>query len=435
MVAISPGLQEYLFTFGILASLAGTIIAAVKSRKDIRSVLSGYGLDRMHVLLMVVVVLAFVVLEIMIVKPTQQLFFDDAIYQAMALDLLHTGQAWMCNYGTMTSCFSGEIFHEPIGESFNLAIGFLILGVHRYSAYYTNFALSAIAVAFTYLSALVLFGKRRIALLSELFIALSPVMLVWAMPTTSDMPMLAYSLISIFCMLIFLRKKTLWTFGLALFSLSLLAYMKVDAVVYLVVIPFMYVVLDNKGIMPSIKANISMVNDNLFNTKALVMLLVFAMAISPELGFAHSELVGGSFGFQGAYVQESCNLRYTVVAKSAINLQNFGANICSNFFFWFDAYKSDYVMQPIIFTAFGIFGAISMFILRKRRELLALGIWFLAFFLIYTAFYAGSVVYGVDWRFMLSLIAQASIFAGFGMETLISLGRPKRKNMDDQHAQ
>ncbi len=434
MAAIPLGMQEYLFTLGILASLAGVVIAAAKSRKDIRAVLSGYGLNRMHILFMLGVVLAFVVLELVIVKPTQQLFFDDAIYQAMALDLLHTGQAWMCNYGTTASCFSGEIFHEPIGESFNLAIGFLILGVHRYSAYYTNFAQGAIAVAFTYLSALVLFGKRRIALLSALFIAMSPVMLVWAMPTASDMPMLAYSLIAIFCMLIFLRKKTLWTFGMALFSLSLLTYMKVDAVVYLVAIPLMYVVLDDKSIMASIKANVLMVKENLFNTRALVMFLVFAMAISPELGFAHSELVGGSFGFQGAYVQESCNTQYTIIAKSAINLQNFGANICSNLFFWFDAYKSDYVMQPIIFTAFGIFGAISMFILGRRRELLALGIWFLAFFLLYTAFYAGSVTYGVDWRFMLSLIAQASIFAGFGAAALMSLGSPRRKKTDDRHA-
>lgn len=430
MAAIPSGMQEYLFTLGILASLIGMIIAAVKSRKDIRSILSGYGLDRMHILLMVGIVLVFILLELIIVKPTQQLFFDDAIYQAMALDLLHTGQAWMCNYGTTASCFSGEIFHEPIGESFNLAIGFLVLGLHRYSAYYTNFIMSAMAVAFTYLSALLIFGKRRIALLSEFFMALSPALLVWAMPTTSDIPMLTYSLIAIFCMLIFLRKKTIWTFGLALFSLSLLTYMKVDAVAYLIVIPLMYVILDDKSIRASIKANILMVKDNLFNTRVLVIFLLFAMAISPELGFAHSELIGGSFGFQGAYVQESCDTQYTIIARSAINLQNFDANICSNILFWFDAYKSDYVMQPIIFTAFGIFGAVSMFILRKRRELLALGIWFLAFFLLYDAFYAGSVTYGVDWRFMLSLIAQASIFAGFGVAALISLGSPRQKRID-----
>ncbi len=431
MAALPAGVQEYLFTFGILVSFIGMIISAVKSRGDMRALLSGYGPNRTHLMLLIVAVLLFALLEIFLVGQTQQLFFDDAIYQAMALDLLHTGQAWMCNYGTMTSCFSGQIFHEPIGESFNLAIGFLVLGVHRHSAYYTNFALGAVAVAFTYLSTLVLFGKRRIALLSALFIAMSPVMLVWAIPTTSDMPMLAYSLIAIFGMLVFVRKKTIWTFGLMLFSLSLLSYMKVDAVVYLLVIPLMYVILDDNSVMASIKANISMLKENVLNTRMLVMLLVFAIAISPELGFAHSELVSGSFGFQKAYVQESCNTQYTIIAKGAINLQNLNANICSNIYFWFDAYKSDYVMQPIIFTAFGIFGAASMFIMRKRRELLALGIWFLFFFLLYDAFYAGSVTYGVDWRFMLSLIAQASIFAGFGVSALISLGEDKHTEIDD----
>jgi hypothetical protein len=55
-----------------------------------------------------------------------------------------------------------------------------------------------------------------------------------------------------------------------------------------------------------------------------------------------------------------------------------------------------------------------MFIERKHwREAIAVGVWFLVFFLLYTAFYAGSVIYGVDWRFQLSLIAQVCVLGGF----------------------
>ena len=37
------------------------------------------------------------------------------------------------------------------------------------------------------------------------------------------------------------------------------------------------------------------------------------------------------------------------------------------------------------------------------------------FFMLYTSFYAGGVLYGVDWRFMLSLAAPAAILGGYGV--------------------
>ena len=43
------------------------------------------------------------------------------------------------------------------------------------------------------------------------------------------------------------------------------------------------------------------------------------------------------------------------------------------------------------------------------------------FFLLYTAFYAGSVIYGVDWRFMLSLVAQVAMFGGFAAAEVLDL--------------
>ena len=64
----------------------------------------------------------------------------------MAQQLIHTGQAVMCDYGTSTACFAGEVFHEPIGLSFNMAIAFLVFGVQRNAAYGTEFLLSIVAV-------------------------------------------------------------------------------------------------------------------------------------------------------------------------------------------------------------------------------------------------------------------------------------------------
>ena len=41
--------------------------------------------------------------------------------------------------------------------------------------------------------------------------------------------------------------------------------------------------------------------------------------------------------------------------------------------------------------------------------------WFGAIFLLYTAFYAGSVTYGVDWRFMIGLMAPFAFLCGFAI--------------------
>ena len=130
---LADGTLEYIYTAGVLVSFLGLIIGTAAQQEahscscctspaDSRGGTCCSPSPRWRVFLAIVIVW---------MKPTQLLFFDDAIYQSMALDLLHTGQAWMCNYGTPTQCFSGQIFHEPIGLSFNIAIGFLLLGVHR----------------------------------------------------------------------------------------------------------------------------------------------------------------------------------------------------------------------------------------------------------------------------------------------------------------
>ena len=200
--------MEYLFTLGILISFLGVIIGSILNRRSILEVLRAAGFKRRDLLIAIVLVLVFLSVELYLVRPTQLLFFDDAIYQAMAADLVHMGQAWMCNYGTPTACFSGQIFHEPIGLSFNIAIAFAVLGVHRRRLAYTaQLALASISVFMTFMSpcSSSRTGRRRSSPPSLL--ALTPIILVWAMPTNSDMATLAYSLISLFMLMVFMRKK------------------------------------------------------------------------------------------------------------------------------------------------------------------------------------------------------------------------------------
>ncbi len=420
---LAPGFLEYIMTFGIILSFIGTIIFAIKSRRDF-----GYELKRLKfsmkdLIIVLVIVIVFILFEQIVIKSTQQLFFDDAIYQGMALDLLHTGQAWMCNYGAPLQCFSGAIYHEPIGTSFNIMIGFLFLGVRRSSAYIITLILSAIAILLSFFVALFLFNNKKIAFFSELLVSLSPLLLIWAKPTTSDIPLLTYSLIAILALLLFSKRKDVWTFGFSLFSISLLTYMKVDAVVYLILLFVMYLIIDDKSIKKSIVNNAKRIRKNLFNTKVLVILLITLIAITPELVYTSYEQSNGNYGSSGAYVQQTCgNSLSSIRATGSFGLQYFKANICDNILFWFNGLKNLDVIQPLLFTLLGIVGIVFATLYKKyRRAALALIIWFLTFFFIYTAFYAGGANYGVDWRFMLSMIIPISIFGGIALAKLLDL--------------
>ncbi|MEM3876464.1 MAG: hypothetical protein QXP24_01920, partial [Candidatus Micrarchaeaceae archaeon] len=229
----SAGVEEYILTLGIIVSFVGFLFFTARSRKPISQALKSSSIDGRMLLAAIAVVLLFLALEISLVKPTQQLFFDDVLYQGGALDLLHTGQAWQCNFGSPTQCFTGLVFHEPIGTSFNIAIAFAVAGVHQYSAYGMFLFLSALSVLLVFLISMLVFREFLYSIFAELILALSPVLLVWAMPTTSDLIMLAYSLIAVFSVVLFTYKKNFNTFGMLMFSIPLLMYMKVDAAIFL----------------------------------------------------------------------------------------------------------------------------------------------------------------------------------------------------------
>jgi hypothetical protein len=419
---LGQGLLEYIFTVGIIISFVALIIGVVNDRKNIKKILTDNVFRLKDLTIVIAIILVFVFMEVFFIKATQLLFFDDVIYQAMALMLVHTGQAWMCNYGTATACYAGQIFHEPIGLSFNFAIGFLLFGVKRGVGFGTEFALGILAVFMSFFATLLLLKNKNAAFFTALLMALSPIVLVWAKPTNSDLAVLAYSLIAVFFFLVFIKRKNIWSFSNMLFSFSLLFYMKVDEVFFIPVFIAFYLLLESKDISKTITGSFKEIKKNIFNTKLLLVVLFFMIAVVPSILYSYNESQIDTYGWQGTIIQNTCHNLAPVNVTGVINYVNFKTNLCANVAFWFNQYKSDYVMQPVIFTLLAILGAILMLIIGKnKRALAAILVWFLVFFLLYTAFYAGAVIYGVDWRFMLSLIAQVCMLGGFAIAEVLDL--------------
>ena len=408
--ANAAGINEYIFTAGLLLAFVGTMVAAILGRKQIAAVLKGSGIKWKHVGAALLVAAIFVGVEMAVVKPTQLLFFDDVIYQGGAVDLIHMGQAWMCDYGTPTTCITGEIFHEPVGTSFLLAIGYLLFGVHLAVTYHAMLAVTAIAVFMAFLVGSTLLKDPIAGLFSGLILGLTPVVLVWASPTSSDMPMLTFGLVAVFFMIVFMRKKSLYTFTAMLLSLALASYMKVDALLFLPVIFIMFLILDSKELGRDVK----LLMKNALEPWFLVVILLFMMSMLPEVVYAYTQLTTGHYGVSSSsYLSFYCIVNGPgITTHQTLALKNLEANFCPNAMFWFGAYNSTYEMQPLIYTLMAILGGLAL-AFRKRPELLALVAWFGAFFVLYLVFYAGSVLFGVDWRFMLALVAPVSILGGY----------------------
>jgi hypothetical protein len=181
----------------------------------------------------------------------------------------------------------------------------------------------------------------------------------------------------------------------------------------------LYLVLYEKGMAKAIIDLAHTVSNNILNTRLLTLLLLFILVAYPTVMFAYTTGGSDGYGYQGTSVQRTCSGPGNYIkANGTINLENFKANICSNLLFWTNGYRQQQVAEPLYFTILAIAGAALLAIFGKWRELAAIAIWFGLIFLLYTAFYAGSVVYGVDWRFMIGLMAPFAFLCGFAISGL-----------------
>jgi len=418
-MVLSVSAEEWLLSAGLLVSFFGFLVSLFHSRRRIAAALSDAGVGRAQMGAALLVVLLFALVELITVHPTQLLFFDDVIYQSMALHLITTGQAIMCNFGTPSACFSGQVFHEPVGTALSLAVGYLFAGVHLSTTYGTDFAVTALSVLMVFLSGALLFRNVRAALLSELVMGLSPIVLVWAFPTTSDMPAMLFALISLFSLLVFVRKRSTATLSLLLFSAALLTYMKVDAMLMLPLLLAGFVLLARDG---AAKLRSGLLDFLRLKTDTLrySLFVIFAVLVSISAVYAYMQMTSDDYGAVGTNVPNTCSGSQSFVANRVFSVQAFNYNVCANAAFWLDHYRGQYIMQPALFTLLAVVGAVVM-IFERRRAWAFIALWFTAFFVLYTAFYAGAVTFGIDWRFMLACIAPVSLFAGYGAERLGSM--------------
>ncbi|MGC8628975.1 MAG: ArnT family glycosyltransferase [Candidatus Micrarchaeia archaeon] len=423
---------QVLFYYYYIALFSAFFVFAAIEYKAIYQHLKKLG--RKYFLLLLAVLAVFLAFDLLFVPATQQLFNDEYIYQSIAKTILYDHIVGICSFSTATHCVpnTAGLFHQPGGWPFLLAITFAIFGINFGAAFNLTLFISAISIILVAYVAFFMFGDKRVAVLSGFTMAFTPLFITFSRATLSDMPAMAFGLLSILFLLLYLRERSLRFGVLSALAIAITLSMKVDAVIILPIL--LVILLLNRETFKKRWKRVE-----LYKLAATISLL-FVILI-PELlflDFAPSQGFGNPSGtpmFSLNYLKE---------------------NITTNTLFWFGSYTSTqfgyngtnyiyHVEYPLSFTAFALVGLAFILFRKQFRAAFQMILWFAFVLFFYTSYYGGSVLYSVgdDVRYFLIAFPVIAILASVGTVSLHDFAKdhmpgnlphsPKRKPKHSMH--
>jgi len=338
-------------------------------------------IDRGLVLWAAAIGVAATLLTASVAPRTNRIFYDEQIYQGVAQNLTDMHLAQMCNDGTLESgrlrCWQGEFNKEPSGYPYLLSLVYRIIGVRAAAAFYFNNVVAGLTAFLVVVLGQLLFQETRVAVLSGLVLALLPMQLWWTNTAAAEPSAALMTAAAVLTAVHFTRVRTTsslaWTVAVTAFTTTLrpesLLALPLVAVVVLLLAP-------DEIRRPS-----------LWWAAAAGALLCLPAVL--HLMSVRNETWGAPvapFGWQ--FVQ---------------------SNLSPNF--WFYLGKDE--RFPIIIAlaaALGLSGPRQV-----RRQILLLSVYFLLFWGVFVAFYAGSYYYGADVRYSLLSHVPLALLAGMGL--------------------
>jgi hypothetical protein len=336
--------------------------------------------------------LALVIRETIPPKTTR-LFFDEDIYLDMGKQIVTHFSSCLCDYGDKFNCFRCELMKWPVAHPFLISVAFFLFGISEIVARHLAIFLASLSALLVYLSSYLLFKKNEIALFSSLILALLPIHILWSPTMAADLTLSFFVSFLLFFIILSSKSKDLKIHLLSLFALVLATQAKSEGII---LIPLYFL---SQFLLS--KRYLIMLNNKVY------FLSVFFSFIFLSIYFLHTFHAWrvDTWGASG----EKMSFEYLK------------QNISPNIGFWFEmskekdkwAYEGKQLYHPIIFTLLAIVGIVFLF--EENKNILALLLlWFFSFFLLYSSFYAGSVYYGVDVRYVLPQTIPFSILSGCG---------------------
>ena len=354
-----------------------------------------------YLAILIAISISFLIFEILFVKPTERIFFDEHLYQDEATNILKQFNAKMCVYGTNETCKIFIYYHQGIAWAYIIALGYLISGINvMHTAWNLNLIFSTISILLLFFVCFMITKKETTSLISSFFYASTPLILIWTRTGSAETSLVFFSLLSILSFLIWMETKNKKISILLISSVIFAAQAKIEGVFILPILAIFYFIFSKK-------TDIEEVGE---------IFLLIILFLLPAFEYLFIQYQQDTFG---------------AAENKKFSLDYFFQNIKTNSLFWFNYYQNGTPIQTqnVNNMLLPIFAILSIF--TKNRELLkkifAIFVWFIIPFLIYASFYAGSVTYGVDNRFMLSCAVPLILLASIGVSNVYDLLSKKTK--------
>jgi hypothetical protein len=351
----------------------------------------------------IIFIFALIVRELIPPKTTR-LFFDEDIYSDMAKQIAMHVSSCLCDYGNKFECFKCELMKWPVGHPFLLSIPFALLGSSNLVASHFMIFLSSLSVVFVFLSSYLLFEDKRIAIFSSLILALLPVHILWSVTRTADVTFSFFTSLILFFSILSAQSNNLRVHVISLLVLALAVQTKTEGIVLIPLYFLTQIILNNNY-------------STLFEKRSYVFMIIASLLlIFVYLVHTFHAAKTETWGSSG----------------EKFSLQYLSYNLPSNLGYWFEsyaitergAYEGKQLYHPVIFTLIAIVGLVALF-KGEKKKFLVLVSWLGILFIMYASFYAGSVYFGVDVRYVLSQYIPFSILTGFGLFTIFDFLRKK----------
>ncbi len=350
-------------------------------------------------LILLVFFLAFTIREIIPPKTTR-LFFDEDIYLDMAKQIVTHFSSCLCDFGNKFECFRCELMKWPVAHPFLLSLPFSIFGTSEMVATHFMIFLSSLSTIFIFLSSYLIFKNEKIAFLSSLILAILPIHILWSVTKAADITFSFFTSLLLFFSLLSSKSNDIKIHFLSLLALILAIQAKSEAII----------------LIPLYFLTQLMLNQNyfkLFEKKSYVFSLIFTFSLAFTY-FLHTFYAFKTDTWGGT--------------KEKMCISYLNENLLTNLKFWFElpaledkwAYEGKQLYHPFIFTLMACLGLATL-IKNNFRVSVVLLSWFVAMFLMYASFYAGSVYWGVDVRYVLPQYIPFSLISAYGFYFFIKI--------------
>ncbi len=418
----------YIFTAVYAMLFLAFLGSAYLSRKEISKVFRG-NIDKITIAAALLIVLFFILFSILYVSPAEQLYFDENIYQGIALNILHNGNALWCQYGSAyaAQCPLSEIYHDPVEWSFHIALAFLFFGTGTSTSYALQLFTGALSIFLVFLLGSLLIGKRG-GVAAALVFALLPQLFIWSRTqAVMNLGMMMFSVLAFVCYIIYDRARNANTLVLFLSALGIATYIRIEAALLIPIFAIVYLLGDG---MKAVAKRVHYAVYSKLGTSGIIVFVFFLLFV-PQIYYVAYELGSLNYG-SGTICGVSSNHTFSItnfMCNAPTNLNYFAGQYNSVSFF--PAYFS-----PItsIAALIGLLALVAAKHGEKRKIVMLMCLWIVAFFLFYSFFYAGGVTYGVDVRFMLELYPPMAILIAIAIDDIANLfsssARPRSKLKD-----